>query len=499
MPAFKLGTRAKLQDLVEVAERNRKIQLPDAARARIRRARRAVLRAKASGQAIYGVNTGFGEQASVRISAAAIRQLQVNYVRSHSSGIDDPLTEVETRGLMFLRANEFARGHSGVRVEVVTLMVRMLNAGVLPFVPGRGSVGASGDLAPMAHMALAMIGEGFCLYKGRKKPAAKALSAAGLKPVVLEAKEALSLTNGTQAMQSVGGLALVRALRVLESANIAAAMGLEAIMGTPVPFDARISALKPHPGQVRTAAAMRKLLRGSEIRLAHIEDDERVQDSYSFRCVPQVHGAALDALEHAVRVVETEMASVTDNPIVDGRDLLSGGNFHGQPLAFAFDHAATVSTALGGVSERRLFQVVCAPHPGLTQFLVEEPGLESGYMIPQYAAAALASENLTLAHPASVGSLPTSANKEDFVSMGMWGAHKLKRVVENSSRIVAIELLAAAQALEKRKPLKPGKGVAEGLRRLRRRVPASKGDESLSGKIETAHRMIVEGHLGGIS
>jgi len=498
VPAFKLGTRAHLKDLVEVAEGGRRVQLTHAARERIRRARRAVLRAKASGEAIYGVNTGFGEQASVRISADAIRQLQVNYVRSHASGLDTPINEAETRGLLFLRANEFSLGHSGIRVEVVALMVRMLNLGVLPVIPSRGSVGASGDLAPMAHMALAIIGEGRCTYKGKSLPTAKAFRAAGLKPIILEAKEALSLTNGTQAMQSIGGLSLVRALRVLESANLAAAMGLEAIMGTPVPYDARIHALKPHPGQVRTAASMRKLLRGSEIRLSHIEDDDRVQDSYSFRCVPQVHGAALDALQHAVQVVETEMTSVTDNPIVDGRDLLSGGNFHGQPIAFAFDHASTVTTALGGISERRMFQVVCAPHPGLTPFLVQTPGLESGYMIPQYAAAALASENLTLAHPASVGSLPTSANKEDFVSMGMWGAHKLKRIVENASRIVAIELLAAAQAIEKRKPLKPGKGVAEGLRRLRRHVARSRGDESLSLKIETAHVLISEGYFGGL-
>jgi len=499
MGAFKLGSTAKLRDLVEVAENGRRVLLTSPARDRIRGARRAVLRAQASGQAIYGVNTGFGEQASVRIPLEAIRQLQINYVRSHSAGLDSPLSQAETRGLLFLRANEFSRGHSGVRVEIVALMARMLNAGLLPVVPSRGSVGASGDLAPMAHMALAIIGEGKCTFRGKTMPSAKALAAAGLKPVSLEAKEALSLTNGTQAMQSVGGLSLVRALRVPEASNLAAAMGLEAIMGTPVPYDARISALKPHPGQVRTAAAMRRLLSGSEIRLAHIEGDDRVQDSYSFRCVPQVHGAVLDSLEHAVRVVETEMGSVTDNPIVDGRDLLSGGNFHGQAIAFAFDHASTVTTALGGVSERRLFQVVCAPHPGLTPFLVETPGLESGYMIPQYAAAALASENLTLAHPASVGSLPTSANKEDFVSMGMWGAHKLKRVVENCSRIVAIELLAAGQAVERRRPLKPGKGVAEGLRRLRRRIAASKGDESLSGKIETAHELISKGHFGGIA
>lgn len=499
MSAFRLGSRARLKDLVEVGEGGRSVQLTNSARERIRRARRAVILAQASGQTIYGVNTGFGDQANVRISKDAIRQLQVNYVRSHSAGMDAPLNEAETRGLIFLRANEFAQGHSGVRVEVVQLMVRMLNAGVLPVIPGRGSVGASGDLAPMAHMALAIIGEGRCTYKGKSLPTAKAFAAGGLKPVVLEAKEALSLTNGTQAMQAVGGLALVRALRVLESANFAAAMGLEAIMGTPVPYDVRISALKPHPGQVRTAAVMRKLLRGSEIRLAHIEGDDRVQDSYSFRCVPQVHGAVWDALEHAVQVVETEMASVTDNPIVDGRVLLSGGNFHGQPLAFAFDHASTVTTALGGISERRIFQVVCASHPGLTPFLVETPGLESGYMIPQYAAAALASENLTLAHPASVGSLPTSANKEDFVSMGMWGAHKLKRVVENVSRIVAIEILAAGQALECRKPLKPGKGVAQGLKRLRRHVARSKGDESLSLKIETAHVLIDEGYFGGLA
>ncbi|MFH1723965.1 MAG: aromatic amino acid ammonia-lyase [Elusimicrobiota bacterium] len=378
MKAFPLGTDIHLDEFVEVAERARRVRLKPEARAGVRKGRRALLRAAGEGTPIYGVNTGFGELAARRIPPESIRVLQENLVLSHACGVGDPLSEAEARGMLLLRANEMARGHSGCRPELIEALAAMLNRGVTPIVPSRGSVGASGDLAPQAHAALVLLGKGKARYRGRVMSGARALAAAGLKPLRLGAKEGLCLINGTQAMQAVGGLSLARAFHVLEAADLAGAMGNEAIKGTPAPYDARVSMLKPHPGQVRTATRLRRLLRGSQIRESHRFGDYRVQDPYSFRCMPQVHGAAMDALESVRRTLEIEMRSVTDNPLIDARAVLSGGNFHGAALALAFDHAAAAMAVLGGISERRIFQVVSGMGPGLPPFWRRIPGWSRG-------------------------------------------------------------------------------------------------------------------------
>ncbi len=493
MSSFKLGSSLKLEGLADAAFGRRRAVLGSAALKRVAASRAVLEAAMASGGTIYGVNTGFGELASTRISTERLTQVQRNLVLSHACGVGEPLSEAEARGILFLRVNELSRGFSGVRPALVRHLAKMLDAGIVPLIPSRGSVGASGDLAPQAHMALAVIGEGSVLRRGRVVPAAVALKAAGLKPFVLSAKEGLALLNGTQAMQSVGGLALLAAERVYRAANLACAASLDALTGTPSPFDEAIQRLKPHPGQASAARSLRRLLAGSEIRKSHVVDDPRVQDSYSLRCAPQVHGAVLDRLECAREVVEIELGSVTDNPLVANGRVISGGNFHGQALSFAFDSAAGGLTALANISERRTFQVTAGAAPRLKPFLAADPGVESGYMIAQYAAAALASENKTLAHPASADSIPTSANKEDFVSMGMWSALKLKKVVWNAAQVVAIELVCAAQAIEFHRPLKSGKAVEAGLAVLRSKVKASKGDEILSGKLEAARELILSG------
>jgi len=491
--SFKLGSSLTLERLSSIAVAGGKAVLPSSALRRVAASRRVLEAAMAAGGTIYGVNTGLGELASTRISPARLAQLQRNLVLSHACGVGEPLDALESRAILFLRVNELSRGFSGVRPALVRHLSRMLDANIIPLIPSRGSVGASGDLAPQAHMALAVIGEGDVVYRGRRMAAAKALRAAGLRPFVLSAKEGLALLNGTQAMQSVGGLALLAAERVYRTANLACATSLDALTGTPSPYDEAIQRLKPHPGQIAAARSLRRLLAGSEIRKSHVVDDPRVQDPYSLRCAPQVHGAVMDRLTEARRIVEIELGSVTDNPLVaDGR-VISGGNFHGQALSFAFDSAAGALTALANISERRTFQVTAGSAPRLKPFLARDPGVESGHMIAQYAAAALASENKTLAHPASADSVPTSANKEDFVSMGMWSALKLKKVVWNSAQIVAIELVCAAQAIEFHRPLKSGKGVEAGLAVLRSKVKPSRGDEVLSGKLEIARELVLSG------
>jgi histidine ammonia-lyase len=492
---FTLGGATGLADLAAVALARVPVRLDEAGRARMTACRRTLLRATASGKAIYGVNTGFGELASRRVSDDALAALQRNLVLSHACGVGEPLPESESRAVMFLRANELARGFSGARPELPELMARLLNAGAAPLIPCRGSVGASGDLAPQAHMALLLIGEGEAFLRGRRMTAAAVLRRLGLKPAVLQAKEGLALLNGTQAMQSVGGLSLLRARRVLDVAQLAGAMSLEALTGTPTPFDAAIHALKPHPGQVRAARQLRRLLARSSIRESHRVDDPRVQDPYSLRCMPQVHGAAYDGLEYSARVLRDELRSVTDNPLVVGGRVISGGNFHGMALSFAWDLAGMVLTAVGNMSERRIAQLISGTAPRLTPFLAFQPGLESGWMIPQVAAAALASENKVLAHPASADSIPTSANKEDFVSMGMGAALKLRQIVSNAATIVAVELLCAAQGVESHRPLRAGAGVERGLALLRARAAAARGDEIHGPRMERVRDLILDGYF----
>ncbi|OGR90255.1 MAG: histidine ammonia-lyase [Elusimicrobia bacterium RIFCSPHIGHO2_02_FULL_57_9] len=498
MPAaFSLGAAVELEDLAAVASNARRVVLNGPARKRAASSRRKIERSVSLSRPVYGVNTGFGQLACRRVAAGELKTLQRNLVLSHACAVGPLLEEQEARAILFLRANELARGFSGVRPQLIEMMARLINAGAAPAIPSRGSVGASGDLAPQAHMALLLIGEGEAFWKGRKIKGAEALRRCGVKAAVLEAKEGLALLNGTQAMQAVGGLALRRALMVFSAAQLAGAMSLEALTGTPVAFDEALQRLKPHPGQLAAARQLRRMLAGSEICESHrdVSRDRRVQDAYSLRCMPQVHGAALDTLGNSRRVLETELRSVTDNPLVVGARVLSGGNFHGQALSFSFDFAAIAVAALGNIAERRIAQLISGRAPKLKSFLAHNPGLESGWMIPQVVAASLASENKGLAHPASVDSIPTSEDKEDFVSMGMGAALKFKQVVFNAAQIVAIELLCAAEGLQAHAPLKPGQGVRLGLKLLRAQVPAGRGDEILGPRMEKVRELILSGYF----
>jgi histidine ammonia-lyase len=437
----------------------------------------------------YGINTGFGKLSDVRIGPDQLEALQRNLVRSHACGIGEPLPEDEVRAMLLLRANVLAKGLSGVRPLVVETLVAMLNHRVHPVIPARGSVGASGDLAPLAHLALALIGEGEVLYAGERMAAAVALERAGIAPLTLAAKEGLALLNGTQAMAGVGGLAMARALRVVELFDLAGAMSLEALRGTPAAFDARIHEARPHAGQIAAAAHLRRLLEDSEIRESHRHGDPRVQDAYCLRCMPQVHGAARGALAHVREVIEVETGSATDNPLIfsegDGDEILSGGNFHGAPLALALDYAAIALTDLMSISERRIDRLINPDiNEGLPAFLSPDAGVSSGLMIAHVAAAALLNEAKVLSHPSSVDSVPTSGGKEDHVSMGMTGALKLRQVVANAEYVLAMELMAAAQGLEYRLPLKPAREVERAAAVVRGVVPPLKEDRVLAGEIE---------------
>jgi histidine ammonia-lyase len=490
------GARLTLAELEAVARDARPVVLDPAAREGVTRARAVVDEAVARGAVVYGVTTGFGNFADVVIPRERLGELQLNLVRSHAAGVGELLDEAETRALMLLRANVLAKGFSGVRPETLELLIAMLNAGVHPAIPSQGSVGASGDLAPLAHLALALIGEGACLLGGRPRPSAEALSAAGLRPVVLEAKEGLALINGTQLMAAVTGLALAEAWRLVRTADVTGALTLDALKGTDVAFDPRIHAARPHPGQAASARNLRALLRDSPIRESH-RDCGKVQDAYSLRCIPQVHGAVRDALAFVTSVVAVEINAATDNPMVfaDTRELLSGGNFHGEPVALAADVLAIAAAELGSITERRIERLVNPSLSGLPAFLTREGGLNSGLMLAQVTAAALASENKALAHPASVDSIPTSANKEDHVSMGVTAARKAARAVANTRRILAVEALAASQALEFHRPLTTSRPLEAAYHRLRSRIPPLERDRVLSTDIEEAAEMVRTGVL----
>jgi len=479
------GQSLDLTALEAVAREGAPVTLADSARHKVVRAREVVDAVVASGVVVYGVNTGFGNFADVVIPATELRQLQLNLVRSHAAGVGAPLGEVETRALMLLRANVLACGFSGVREETLDLLLAMLNARVHPVIPAQGSVGASGDLAPLAHLALALVGEGYCGEGDQAVPSQSALEAAGLRPVTLEAKEGLALINGTQLMTAAGGLALAEAQRLLRTADVVGALTLDALKGTDVAFDPRIHRARPHPGQAASARNLKKLLAQSAIRESH-RDCGKVQDAYSLRCMPQVHGAARDALAYVAATFAVEMNAATDNPMVfaDTGELLSGGNFHGEPVAMASDVMAIAVAELGAISERRTERLVNPALSGLPAFLTRHGGLESGLMIAQVVAAALASENKSLCHPASVDSIPTSANKEDHVSMGVTAAQKAARVVANTRRILAIELLTACQALDILEPLRSSPALEAARAEARRRVPARDHDRMLAPEIE---------------
>jgi histidine ammonia-lyase len=497
MPAVELtGQALSLSEIGRVAYRSETIQVGASADPRIQASRKVIDEIVAKGGVVYGVSTGFGKLSDVHVPAAELRQLQLNLVRSHACGIGAPLSDPEVRAMILLRANVLALGLSGVRRQVIELLCELNNHGVVPVIPEKGSVGASGDLAPLAHLSLALIGEGEAFYEGRRMASAEALQKAKLSPVVLEAKEGLALLNGTQAMHAVGGLALLRAKRLSRVADVAGTMTLEALRGTPAAFDPRIHEARPHPGQRAVAAHLRHLLRESEIRESHVNDDPRVQDAYSLRCMPQVHGAVRGALEHCERVLEIESASATDNPLVfaDTREVVSGGNFHGAPLALALDYSAIAVTDLMSISERRTDRLVNPDSSeGLPAFLSPHAGTHSGFMILHVAAVALLNEAKVLAHPASIDNLPTSGGKEDHVSMGMTSALKLRSIVENAEHVLAIELLAAAEGLEFRRPLKGGVGVEQAYARVRLISAAVDADRSMSADIANVAAAIRDG------
>jgi histidine ammonia-lyase len=486
------GQSLTLAQIEAVALNAQPVALAPQANHRIAQSRSLIESILGAGQTVYGVNTGFGKLSDVRIPDGSLAQLQTNLVRSHAGGVGQPLSEPESRAMLLLRANVLAKGFSGCRVELVELLLALLNAGVHPVIPEKGSVGASGDLAPLAHLALVVIGEGEAFYRGERIPGSEALKRAGLKPLALAAKEGLALLNGTQAMTAVGALAVARAIRLARLADGSGAMALEALMGTPAAFDPRIHDARPHSGQKAAAAHLLQLLHGSEIREAHREHDSRVQDAYCLRCMPQVHGAVRGALQHVRSILEIESGSATDNPLVfpgpDGStegSVLSGGNFHGAPLAYAFDYAAIALTDLASITERRIDRLLNPDiNEGLPAFLSPDPGLSSGFMMAQIVAAALINECQVLAHPSSTGSIPTSGGKEDHVSMGMTGALKLRQIVEHAERIVAIELMCAAQGLEHRRPLMSGREVEGIYKSIRATIPRLEQDRVLATDID---------------
>ena len=496
------GQQLTLQQIVDVASGKEQVTLGAEARARVEEARRVVEQIVTQNRTVYGVNTGFGKLSDVTIDPADLRQLQLNLVRSHSCGLGEPLSELEARAMLLLRANVLATGFSGARPLVIETLIAMLERGVTPVIPEKGSVGASGDLAPLAHLALAAIGEGEAFFKGERLPSSVALERAQLAPLQLEVKEGLALLNGTQAMGAVGGLALHRANKLARLADVAGAITLEALRGTPVAFDERIQIARPHPAQIAVAAHLRELLADSEIRKSHVENDPRVQDAYSLRCMPQVHGAVRTALSHATEVVQIESGSATDNPLVfsDTGEVISGGNFHGAPLSLVFDYAAIALTDLMSITERRIDRLVNPDaNEGLPPFLTTHPGISSGFMMLQVSAAALLNEARVLAHPASVDNVPTDGGKEDHVSMGMTAATKLRSIVKLAEMATAIELLTAAQALDYRAPLAPGRGVKEAHRIVRSLVEPLTADRSMAADIENVRRAIVNGEFDSLS
>jgi len=500
------GNDLTLEAVREVAAEHRPVLLSADAREAVNRARAVVDEIVASNTLAYAITTGVGKLSDVRIAGDQIRELQVNLLRSHSVGVGEPLSVTETRAMMLQRANSLAKGYSGVRAVVIDTLCEMLNRSVTPFVPSQGSVGASGDLAPLAHLALALIGEGECVdASGGRIASSDALKRAQIKPLVLEAKESISLINGTQGMLAVGTLALLAAETLVDTADVLGGLCCDALKGTDAAFDERIHKARPHNGQITTAVNLRKMLEGSQIRESHRECG-RVQDAYSLRCIPQVHGAVRDTLSHCRGVFEIEANSAVDNPLVfitdpknSEGDVISGGNFHGEPLAFALDFLAIALSALAGISERRIERLVNpALSEGLPPFLAQGAGLNSGFMMAQVTAAALVSENKVLAHPASVDSITTSGNKEDYVSMGMTAAIKLKRVVENTRNVLAIEAMAVAQAIDFLAPLKTSKRGQAAHAAIRAVCPTVEKDRVMYKDFARIAELIASGKVAEI-
>jgi histidine ammonia-lyase len=485
------GNRLTLEEFEDVVFNGTPVVLSSKARQNMRESRKVVERIADSDIPAYGINTGFGKLSDCHIGPSKIKALQMNLIRSHACGVGEPLSETETRGMMLCRANALAKGFSGVRPELAIFLLTLLNRKIHPIIPSQGSVGASGDLAPLAHLSLVLIGEGMVWNEGRPVSGKAALRKAGLKPLLPAAKEGLALVNGTQAMLSVGSLSLLEAETLLDTADVASALSLDALKGTPRAFDERLQRTRPYPGQLKTAAHLRKLLAGSQIRTSHL-DCPRVQDAYSLRCIPQVHGAIRDTLDLARRTFSIELNAATDNPLVFAQEgeVISGGNIHGQPLALILDYMAIALTELSSISERRIERLINPEYGDLPPFLTQDPGLNSGFMMLQVTAAALTSACKVLAHPASVDSIPTSGNREDHVSMGMGAALKLKQVLANLRKILAIELLCASQGIDFLSPLQPGIGGKKAYRLVRSVSPKLQADRSLASDIQLLEEMI---------
>ncbi len=490
------GNDLLLEDLVRIARNNVGIKISVESEARIHKARQLVDKWVKNGERIYGVTTGFGALSDVTISYDDTKKLQKKIIFSHSAGIGKHMKDDVVRGMMALRVNDFCRGNSGLRLETIEKLAQFLNTGIVPVVPEKGSVGASGDLVPMAHLALVLIGEGEAFVDGVRMTGAAALKKKSIQPLILEAGEGLALINGTQFMISLGCLALHDALNLCKHADIAASMSLETLLGTRAAFDPRIHNARPHKGQIMAAENMLKITNNSEIISSH-HDCSRVQDAYSLRCIPQVHGASWDAFAYVDNVIKVEMNSSTENPLIfpESEEFISGGNFHGQPLALACDFLGIAIAELANISERRVERLVNPQLSGLPAFLIEDGGLNSGFMIAQYAAASLVSENKVLAHPASVDSIPTSANKEDHVSMGSIAARKCREILANTEEVIAIELLCAAQGIDLFTNLKAGEGTLAAYEIIRSKVGYMKEDRFLSPDIAKVKALLRDGSI----
>lgn len=485
-----------LDDLTAIAREGARVQLSTESEKLIRASRKLVEQWVQEGRIVYGVTTGFGALSDVIISREHSRSLQQNVLMSHAAGVGDSLEEETVRAIMALRIKDLARGHSGIGLVAVHRLIEFVNRGILPVVPEKGSVGASGDLAPLAHLALVLIGLGEAHYQGERLSGAEALRRSGLEPLRLEAGEGLALVNGTQVTTAIGGLAVWDAIRLSKTADVAASMSLEVLMGSRTEFDPRIHRVRPHPGQAVAADNMARITRNSEIISSH-KDCSRIQDAYTLRCSPQVHGASKDAITYAKKVVETEMNSSTNNPLIfpESGEFLLGGNFHGQPLALALDFLCLAVSELANISERRIERLVNPNLSGLPAFLVSSGGLNSGFMIAQYTAAALVSENKVLSHPACVDSIPTSANKEDHVSMGPISARKCREIVRNCEHVIAIELLCAAQAMDLLTNMKPGEGTCVAYQSIRSVVPHLERDRVLATDIGALVELLQSGKI----
>lgn len=494
------GENLTLEDIVEVAVKKGSVELALESKEKVETSRKYVEKIIRNNDVVYGVTTGFGKFCNVNISSQDTRDLQVNLIRSHSAGVGEYLPEDAVRAMMLLRANALAKGYSGIRYSTLQTLIDMLNKGVIPRVPSQGSLGASGDLVPLAHMVLVMIGEGEATYKDKVMPGKKAMEMAGIQPVTLEAKEGLALINGTQAMTAIGSLALAEAINLSKIADISAALTFEALNGVIDAFDENVNLVRPHKGQIECARNMRKLLEGSQF-VTH-QGNPKVQDAYTLRCIPQVHGAVRDALEHIKEIVEIEMNSATDNPLIfpESDVVISGGNFHGEPIAINMDYMGIAVSELASIAERRIERLVNPSlNEGLPAFLVDNGGLNSGLMIAQYTAASLVSENKTLVTPASVDSIPSSANQEDHVSMGTIAARKARKIVENTRNVLAIELLCAAQAIDLRLKSKNNQRLGKGTKLMydfiREKVMQLQKDRVLSNDIKNLAELIKRGKL----